>query len=160
MIVTFEEMCPEHLYQVAEIEKVSFPTPWSPYTFACELMQNDFSYYIVAMAEGEVVGYGGMWLVLDEAHITNVAVKPVCRGKRIGKALMMEIIRRAALAGVKSMTLEVRPSNCGARKLYTDLGFVEKGVRKGYYIDNGEDAIIMWKERLGWEYDKDNTYQG
>ncbi len=158
MFITFEEMRPEHLYQVVEIEKVSFPTPWSPYTFACELMQNDYSYYIVAMADGQVVGYGGMWLVLDEAHITNVAVRPSYRGKKIGRALMMEIIRRAALMGVKSMTLEVRPSNSSARKLYTDLGFVEKGVRKRYYIDNGEDAIIMWKERLGGENDKDNTY--
>ncbi len=99
-----------------------------------------------------------MWLILDEAHITNVAVSPACRGKSIGKALMMQIIGRAALMGVKSMTLEVRPSNAGARKLYADLGFVEKGVRKRYYIDNGEDAIIMWKEGIGGENDKGNAY--
>lgn len=158
MFITFEDMRLEHVSQVAKIEKASFPTPWSPYTFTCELMQNDFSYYIVAMAGGQVVGYGGMWLILDEAHITNVAVSPACRGKSIGKALMMQIIGRAALMGVKSMTLEVRPSNTGARKLYADLGFVEKGVRKRYYIDNGEDAIIMWKEGIGGENDKGNAY--
>jgi ribosomal-protein-alanine N-acetyltransferase len=141
-------MCEEHLDQVEAIEKESFPTPWSRRAFAGELLQNDFAYYIVALHEDVVIGYGGMWLILDEAHITNVAVRADYRGQGIGLALMLEIIRNAVIRGVKSMTLEVRPSNNAARHLYQGLGFVDKGVRKRYYSDNNEDAIIMWKENL------------
>lgn len=148
MLVSFEEMLPEHLSQVEEIEKVSFPTPWSLSAFLYEITQNDFAHYIVAMSGGEVLGYGGMWLILDEAHITNVAVRKDSRMKGIGRALMLEIIRRAILMGTNSMTLEVRPSNTAARNLYTSLGFKEKGRRKRYYTDTGEDAIIMWKKGL------------
>lgn len=148
MDIRFEKMREEHLDQVEAIEKEAFPTPWSRSAFAGELLQNDFAYYIVALHEDVVVGYGGMWLILDEAHITNVAVRADCRGQRIGQALMLEIIRQAVIRGVKSMTLEVRPSNDAARHLYQGLGFVDRGVRKHYYSDNNEDAIIMWKENL------------
>jgi len=148
VFVTFEEMHLEDLSQVVEIEKVSFPTPWSRSAFACEILQNGFADYVVAKIEDMVVGYGGMWLILDEAHITNVAVRPGYRMKNIGRSLMMEIIRRAILMGVNNMTLEVRPTNTVARRLYTSLGFQEKGIRKGYYADTNEDAIIMWKEGL------------
>lgn len=147
-MVTFEEMLVEHLDQVEEIEKVSFPTPWTRSSFTDELLRNDFAHYIVAVHESAVIGYGGMWHILDEAHITNVAVRPDCRGKNIGKALMLEIIRQAVTMGVNSMTLEVRPSNKAARRLYHVLGFEERGVRKRYYSDTNEDAIIMWKENL------------
>jgi len=148
VVATFDEMRPEHLNQVVEIEKASFPTPWSHSAFTYEILQNSFAHYIVAMADNQVVGYGGMWCVLDEAHITNVAVRTDCRMKGVGRAIMMEIIRRAVLMGISSITLEVRPSNTAARKLYTALGFKERGKRKRYYTDTGEDAIIMWKERL------------
>lgn len=148
MVVTFKEMSVEDLDQVLEIEKVSFPTPWSRDAFKGELMQNDFAHYIVAVYNNTVIGYGGMWIILDEAHITNVAVRPDLRGKSIGKALMLEIIRQAVLRGANSMTLEVRPSNKAARRLYHVLGFKERGVRKRYYSDTNEDAIIMWKENL------------
>ena len=113
-----------------------------------EIQQNDFALYIVAVYDGAVIGYGGMWLIFNEAHITNVAVRPDLRGKNIGKALMLEIIRQAVLRGADSMTLEVRPSNKIARRLYQGLGFKERGVRKHYYADTNEDAIIMWKENL------------
>lgn len=148
MVVTFEEMSVEHLDQVLEIEKVSFPTPWSHGAFKGELLQNDFAHYIVAVFDKTVIGYGGMWIILDEAHITNVAVRPDLRGKDIGKALMLEIIRQAVIRGANRMTLEVRPSNNAARRLYHVLGFEERGVRKRYYSDTNEDAIIMWKENL------------
>jgi ribosomal-protein-alanine N-acetyltransferase len=146
--ITFEEMREEHIDQIEAIEKDSFPTPWSRSAFTGELLQNDFAHYIVVLHENAVVGYGGMWLILDEAHITNVAVRADCRGQGIGKALMLEIIRQAVMRGVNSMTLEVRPSNDAARQLYHDLGFKDRGVRKRYYSDNNEDAIIMWKENL------------
>lgn len=113
-----------------------------------ELLQNSFAYYVVALKEGKVVGYGGMWIILDEAHITNVAVHPAFRMKHIGRALMLEMMRRALFAGVTRMTLEVRPSNYAARRLYTALGFEERGLRKRYYTDTNEDAIIMWKDDL------------
>ncbi|MDD4335229.1 MAG: ribosomal protein S18-alanine N-acetyltransferase [Desulfotomaculaceae bacterium] len=148
MAVTFEKMIVEHLDQVLQIEKVSFPTPWSRDSFMGEILQNDFALYIVAMDDGAVIGYGGMWLILDEAHITNVAVRPDLRGKNIGKALMLEIIRQAVLRGAHSMTLEVRPANKTARRLYHVLGFKERGVRKRYYAETNEDAIIMWKDNL------------
>lgn len=148
MKVTFEEMRLEHLSQVVAIEEVSFPTPWSQSSFANELVQNNFAYYIVATAVEKVLAFGGMWLILDEAHITNVAVHPDYRKNNIGRALMLEMIRRAILMGAVSMTLEVRPSNSAARRLYASLGFVERGVRKRYYTDTNEDALIMWKEDL------------
>lgn len=144
MKVAFCEMSPEHLDQVFEIEQESYPAPWSRQVFSSEI-KNSFAHYIVAIVNEQVAGYGGMWLVLEEAQITNVAVHPDYRMKNIGKMLMMELIRRAALMGIFKLTLEVRPSNLIARHLYTTMGFIEKGLRKKYYTDNNEDAIIMWK---------------
>lgn len=148
MNVTLKKMSPKHVDQVVEIEKATFPHPWSRCSFLNELMQNSLASYIVAVMGNKVVGYAGMWLILDEAHITNVAVHPGYRKKGIGKALMLELIRRAIIAGIVKMTLEVRPSNAAARHLYATLGFEEKGLRKHYYTDTGEDAIIMWKDDL------------
>jgi len=141
-------MEPEHLDAVMAIENVSFPIPWRREAFLFEILLNETADYVVALYRDQVVGYGGMWLVLDEAHITNIAVHPDCRGRGIGRRILQELIKRAALRGATKMTLEVRPSNLIARKLYRDLGFEEKGVRKRYYQDNHEDAIIMWLEDI------------
>jgi len=138
------EMKLDHIPGVLEIEQKSFPTPWSQQAFTYELTQNNFAYYIAALSEGKVIGYAGMWMVLDEAHITNVAVHPEYRGKKLGEALMCEMMRQAVLRGAVRMTLEVRPSNMAARELYKKLRFKEKGLRKRYYTDTNEDAIIMW----------------
>ncbi|MEG3071551.1 MAG: GNAT family N-acetyltransferase [Candidatus Syntrophopropionicum ammoniitolerans] len=97
MAVTFEKMNLKHLDQVLEIENVSFPAPWSKTSFLGEILQNDFALYLVALYDDVVIGYGGMWLILDQAHITNVAVRPDFRGRNIGKALMLEIIQQAIL---------------------------------------------------------------
>lgn len=148
MEVTFAEMTCEHLDEVLAIEQASFSTPWSRYAFTYELLENEFAHYIVALAGGKVVGYAGMWIILDEAHVTNVAVHPAYRRRRIGKRLMQELMRRAALLGARRMTLEVRTSNRAARRLYAALGFVERGRRRGYYTDTKEDAVIMWKDSL------------
>lgn len=137
-------MLPEHIDQVLTIENKSFPTPWSRQAFEFELLQNEFACYLVLIQDKKVVAYGGVWVVLDEGHITNVAVHPDHRGKRLGRLLMMELMRRASARGAARMTLEVRPSNTVAINLYRSLGFMEKGVRKKYYSDNNEDAIIMW----------------
>ncbi|MCL6611035.1 MAG: ribosomal protein S18-alanine N-acetyltransferase [Peptococcaceae bacterium] len=137
-------MLPEHLDQVMAIELKSFPIPWSHRTFMFEVTENDFAFYIVALLNGRVAGYAGMWIVLDEAHVTNVAVHPELRGRGVGRALMTELLGRAAVLGADRITLEVRVSNRAARSLYKSLGFVEKGLRRKYYSDNNEDAVIMW----------------
>lgn len=146
--IRFENMGPQHLDQVMEIEKQSFPTPWPRQTFEFEIFYNELAEYIVAVVGSRVLGYGGMWMVLEDAHITNVAVHPAYRGRGLGRRLLLELMRRAIVRGGRRMTLEVRPSNHAARHLYKDLGFVERGVRPKYYQDNNEDAIIMWKDNL------------
>ncbi len=148
MQLTVIEMLPAHLDQVLAIEKTSFPVPWSRQSFVFELLQNEFAYYIVVLQDDKVLGYAGVWLVLDEAHVTNVAVHPDYRGGKIGRLLMTELMRRVSLKGAVRITLEVRTSNAVARNLYSSLGFKELGVRKKYYSDNNEDAIIMWKDGL------------
>ncbi|SFR07270.1 ribosomal-protein-alanine N-acetyltransferase [Desulfoscipio geothermicus DSM 3669] len=146
--IKFDRMQPEHLDQVLVIEKSSFPTPWTRQAFDYEIQINDFAHYIVALQDNRVAGYAGMWIILDEAHITNVAVHKKHRSRGLGKALMLEMIKRSVLLGAERMTLEVRPSNTTARHLYTRLGFAERGLRKKYYTDTEEDAIIMWKDDL------------
>ncbi|MBO8137107.1 MAG: ribosomal protein S18-alanine N-acetyltransferase [Desulfotomaculum sp.] len=138
----------KHLSQVLEIEKQSFLTPWSYQAFAYEILYNDFGHYIVALDDQRVLGYGGIWVVLDEAHVTNIAVHPGFRNRGLGRQLMQQLIDKAVELGAAKMTLEVRPSNKYARLLYSSLGFVEYGIRKNYYTDTNEDAIIMWKYDL------------
>lgn len=133
--------------QVCHLEKVSFSQPWSEFAFRSELEDNELAYYSVLVpinAPNKVIGYGGLWVVLDEAHVTNIAVDPAYRGKRLGHFLVQTMQQLAVLKGAKRMTLEVRVSNASAIKLYTRLGFIEEGVRKRYYTDNDEDASIMW----------------
>ena len=132
------------LDDIEEVEQLSFPTPWSRESFINELKNNVFARYFVIEKDKRVIGYGGMWLVLDEAHITNIAIHPDYRGLRLGERLMRRLMGLALRSGAASMTLEVRKSNEVAQRLYRKLGFVEEGVRPGYYTDNGEDAIIMW----------------
>ncbi len=135
----------KHIDRIVAIEKVSFPTPWSTEAFHHELNDNPFAHYLVAVLDGEVIGYGGMWQVLDEAHVTNVAVDIPYRGQGIGRRILEALAEKAAAQGCSKMTLEVRISNFAAQRLYTSLDFIAYGVRKGYYTDTKEDAIIMWK---------------
>lgn len=135
--------------QIIAIEKKSFPTPWSSYAFTCELCDNEFAYYFVLVSEKDpttIVGYGGMWIIIDEAHITNIAVAPAYRGKKLGQYILEGLIDLARLKKAVRMTLEVRVSNDDAQKLYKRIGFLPAGIRPGYYIDTNEDALIMWKE--------------
>jgi len=133
------------LDSVMNIEKASFPTPWSRNAFLSEIYENSRACYLVARQNGKVIGYVGIWVILDEGHITNLAVHPDFRRRGVGERLMRAIMDYARSKGAKRITLEVRVSNLGAQKLYEKLGFVSVGIRPGYYHDNGEDAMIMWK---------------
>jgi ribosomal-protein-alanine N-acetyltransferase len=127
------------------VEKLSFSIPWSREAFFEEVTGNKFALYLSAVLDGKVIGYAGMWGVLDEGHITNIAVHPEFRGKGVGSLLLQGLIDTAGAKDILSMTLEVRSGNVAAQGLYTKFGFEVKGIRKGYYADNGEDALIMWK---------------
>ncbi len=144
--VELQNMSYEDIDQVCEIEKLSFTTPWSRESFEAEITKNNLARYIAAKVDGKVAAYGGMWIVLDEGHITNIAVHPDYRGQKIGEKLVQALIRTAKENKVSSITLEVRASNEVARNLYKKLGFEDSGLRKGYYSDTGEDAVIMWKK--------------
>ena len=131
---------------VQVIERHSFPTPWSMRAFVSEITENDCAHYLVMRKGQLVVGYVGMWLILDEGHITNIAVHPAWRRQGVGTRLLKAIAAHAYRLGARKMTLEVRRSNYQAQALYHKLGYSTIGVRPGYYLDNGEDALIMWKE--------------
>ncbi len=131
---------------VIDIERRSFPTPWSQRAFEAELRDNHYAHYIVARIGDDVAGYAGMWVVLDEAHITNIAVHPDYRGQTIGDLLLTALEERARALGASRMTLEVRPSNLIAQSLYKKHGFETRGIRRGYYTDTNEDALVMWRE--------------
>ncbi len=146
--LAFSNMHSRHLSMVMQIEQASFSTPWSKRAFFGEIRQNQFAHYYVCLDDQQVIGYGGIWAVLDEAHVTTVAVAPEFRQKKIGCQLMLYLMQQALAKGADKMTLEVRPSNTHAKRLYKALGFEEAGIRKGYYTDDNEDAIIMWKHLL------------
>lgn len=133
----------DDLDAVMEIEHESFTIPWSRKSFCEELERNTCARYLVVEDEGRVVGYGGMWFVVDEAHVTNIAIRRDSRGKGMGKFLMENMLQFAADSGMVFMTLEVRRSNEVAQHLYRTHGFVDVGYRKRYYEDNHEDALIM-----------------
>lgn len=142
--VKFRKMTIQDVNAVYEIEKQSFTLAWTKEAFEQEMLKNEFAYYVLAETAEGVIGYCGMWLVMDEAHITNIAISPQQRGNKYGEALMKEAMDQARAQGAKLMTLEARVSNIAALNLYKKLGFQNGGIRKGYYTDNQEDAIVMW----------------
>lgn len=130
---------------VYKIEEDCFADPWSKDSIRKEL-KNDLARYLVAELNGYVVGYVGIWIVVDEGHITNVAVHSKYRGMKIGDKLIKEIVELCKKNKLVAMTLEVRVSNIIAQNLYKKYGFKMSGIRKEYYSDNKEDAIIMWNQ--------------
>lgn len=129
--------------EMATLDVLCFTEPWSEDSFYKELTENKVALYLVSEIEGKVVGYAGVWLVSGEGHITNIAVSPSFRRKKIAENMVTVMINVAEEENVKMLTLEVRQSNEAAKSLYRKLGFVEVGKRKKYYADNNEDAIIM-----------------
>jgi ribosomal-protein-alanine N-acetyltransferase len=137
----------EDAEEVAALDALCFAAAWSKESFEYEARDNPLAYYLVAEAEeGDIVGYVGVWHILNEGHITNVAVHPDMRKRGLGDKLISELIARSNVAGMKRYTLEVRVSNQTAINVYRKFGFVEAGIRKNYYEDNSEDALIMWKD--------------
>lgn len=144
VICSFEE---KYLKDILKIENLSFATPWTKDAMEKELT-NKFAKYVVVKLNNIVIGYGGMWVILDEGHITNIAVHPEFRGIGAGKKIIEGLIQICKEQNMASLTLEVRVSNYVAQNLYKSFGFIEEGVRKNYYNDNNEDAIIMWKRNI------------
>jgi [ribosomal protein S18]-alanine N-acetyltransferase len=144
--VLIEPMRLEDLEAVHRIELASFSSPWPPNAYQSELSQNRLASYLVARVDGEIVAYGGMWLMVDEAHITTFAVHPAWRRQRIGERLLLAFLDLAIARHAREATLEVRLSNIAARRLYEKYGFRPVGLRPRYYSDNGEDALIMTTE--------------
>ncbi|MDR2356166.1 MAG: ribosomal protein S18-alanine N-acetyltransferase [Clostridiales Family XIII bacterium] len=130
---------------VAEIETLCFTSPWSRADILREIEGNELAYYIVCADRARVISYAGLWTVLNEGHITNVAVHPDFRGRGAGTAVLAALIERTRRrAGITDFTLEVRASNAAALRLYGKAGFWEEGRRKNYYTRPPEDAVIMW----------------
>ena len=146
-MIHFRTLLPEDAEGVARVERESFQTPWSREDFWREA-SNDFACYIVALDDMEIIGFAGCWISFEEAQVTNIALTSAQRGRGLGKVLMAKLMRAAAERGAERMTLEVRPSNTPALRLYEGLGFAATGVRKKYYQDNDEDAILMWHTKL------------
>ena len=147
--VLIEPMRLEDLEAVHRIELASFSSPWPPNAYRSELETNRLASYLVARIGGRIVAYGGMWLMVDEAHITTFAVHPAWRRQRIGERLLLAFLDLARDRHAREATLEVRLSNLAARRLYEKYGFRPVGLRPRYYSDNNEDALIMTTESFG-----------
>ncbi len=132
----------DHIPKILEIEQVTHSAPWSQRSFENEL-EHKYGIFLVGLIQGEVSAYGGVWILVDEAHVTNVVVKSEFRGQGIGRKLMIELLTRARSKGAVCATLEVRATNSAAIHLYEELGFVQSTTRKQYYPDNKEDAVVM-----------------
>jgi len=141
--VRIEPMQLDDLPRIQAIEQATFSAPWPANAYRSELESNRLATYLVARVDDDIVGYGGMWLMVDEAHITTFAIDPAWRRQRIGERLLVEFVDVAIARFAREMTLEVRLSNLPARRLYEKFGFRPVGVRPRYYSDDHEDALIM-----------------
>jgi ribosomal-protein-alanine N-acetyltransferase len=146
--IVVDRMTLDDLPAVQQIERESFTTPWPPHAYRSELETNRLAHYVVARAGGGVVGFGGMWMMVDEAHITTFAVSRAWRRQGVGERLLTALLDYAIARHASEATLEVRPSNHPARRLYEKYGFELVGVRPRYYTDDNEDALIMTTSRL------------
>ena len=142
-VVRFEPLAPHQLEAILRIEQEANPAPWSEKSFTNEL-SNPQSVFWVLLGDGKVVGYGGYWRCIDEAHITTVAISAASRRKGLGKRLMDRLLTQAVEEGMTCSTLEVRASNAAAIQMYERMGYQITAKRKAYYPDNREDALVMW----------------
>ena len=150
--ISIEKMTKEDIESVVQIEAEAYGEHhWSKSSFYDEMQNNLAKYYVAKTIDGELVGYAGTWHIIDEGHITTIAVKKSHLRKHIGEAIIQRILEDCYKEGIKYLTLEVRVSNTPAINLYTKYGFNSLGTRKGYYQDNNEDALIMWTENIFYE---------
>jgi ribosomal-protein-alanine N-acetyltransferase len=133
---------------VTRIERASFTTVWPSDAFYNELSTNKLAHYFVGRVEDRIVAYGGVWVILEDSHITTLAVDPAYRGRRFGEVLLLRLIDEAIERGAAWITLEVRESNTVAQQLYRKYGFTTVTMRHGYYSDDNESALIMWAGSL------------
>lgn len=154
--IFISKMTSEDIEKVVEIEAEAYGNHhWSKSSFYDEMQNNLAKYYVAKTSDGDLVAYAGTWHIIDEGHITTIAVKNSHLRQHIGEALIVKILEDCYKEGIKYLTLEVRVSNTPAIGLYTKYGFNSLGTRKGYYQDNNEDALIMWTENIF--YDKFKT---
>lgn len=146
-MVNIRLMREEDLRQVAEIEKEIFSIPWSEKSFS-DSLNSDNTLYVVAEKDDRITGYCGMYFVLNEGNITNVAVASQCRRQGSAVSMLGYILKLAKEKGITDVTLEVRETNAPAISLYEQLGFEEAGIRKNFYEKPVENALVMWKHNL------------
>ena len=137
-----------HLKGVMAIERQVYPRPWSPNLFLSEMSELRNRTYLVAKMGKDVVGYGGIMCYGEEAHVTTIAVDPEHHRKKIGTRLLHDLVQEAIRLGAQATSLEVRVSNWGAQRLYSQFGFRPVGIRKNYYQETGEDAVVMWADNI------------
>lgn len=137
-----------HLRSVLRIEDLVYPRPWSMSLFLSEMNLRSSRCYLVARSRRDVVGYAGLMMSLDDAHVTTLAVDPGRQRHHVGARLLLALTREALARGAANLTLEVRAGNTAARDLYRRFGFAAVGMRKGYYAESGEDAIVMWAHHV------------
>ena len=146
LVVHVVPMRRRHLRAVMRIEAETHPRPWSLSLFMSEMALRTSRAYYVARVDGLVVGYVGLMMSADEGHITTIAVDPIWHRRKIGTRLLLVAAREALRRGARALTLEVRMSNKAAQEMYRRFGFRPAGVRKNYYVETNEDALIMWAE--------------
>jgi [ribosomal protein S18]-alanine N-acetyltransferase len=149
--LAIEPMIASDLPVVLRIEAQSFSTAWPMNAFANEIRDNKLAHYFVGRIGGRIVAYGGIWVILEDSHITTIAVNPEQRGNKYGEEMLLKLLDEAIEQGASWITLEVRESNDVAQKLYRKYGFTTVSTRRGYYSDNGENALVMWAGNLKGE---------
>jgi len=138
----------EDIPEVLRVEALCFVTPWPRNAFTNELTENKLAHYFVGRVDDSIVAYGGLWVILEDAHITTVAVRPSHQRQRLGERLLVHLLDEAIERGACWVTLEVRESNTAAQELYRKYGFTVVNTRRGYYSDNDENALVMWAGNL------------
>lgn len=146
-----ETMTAADLPAVLRIEALSFSTAWPMNAFANEIRDNKLAHYFTGRLEGRIVAYGGIWVILEDSHVTTIAVHPDFRGRKLGEVMLLKLLDEAIAQGASWITLEVRESNDAAQRLYRKYGFTTVSTRRGYYSDNGENALVMWAGNLKGE---------
>jgi ribosomal-protein-alanine N-acetyltransferase len=145
---TIRSMATSDIAAVTRIERASFSTVWPSDAFYNELSTNKLAHYFIGRFDGRIVAYGGIWVIMEDSHVTTLAVDPDFRGRGFGEVLLLRLIDEAIDRDAAWMTLEVRESNAVAQRLYRKYGFTTVTMRTGYYSDDNESALIMWAGSL------------